>query len=112
MNSYRYNNNICDINFRYIVQTKIEKTDDEISADFHKISDLAQYDYHLINKSVKVDYYKMIDLLGLKNTNDDLGVSYNKCTTRQLQKIQMTLLKTKDLNIIKCNVYVDEQVIL
>ena len=50
MNSYRYNNNICDINFRYIVQTKIEKTDDEISADFHKISDLAQYDYHLINK--------------------------------------------------------------
>ena len=90
--NYRYNNNISDINFRYVFQTK--------------------KDHGVIQKSVKVDYYKMIDLLELKNTNDDLGVSYNKCTTRQLQKIQMTLLRDKDLNIIKCNVYINDEVIL
>ena len=92
MNSYRYNNNISDINFRYVFQTK--------------------KDHGVIQKSVKVGYYKMIDLLELKDTDDDLGVSYNKCTTRQLQKIQMTLLRDKDLNIIKCNVYINDEVIL
>ena len=90
--SYRYNNSIYDIEFRYIYQTK--------------------KDNGVIQKSVKVGYYKMIDLLELKDTNDDLGISYQKATTRQLQKIQMTLLRTKDLNIIKCNVYVNNQVIL
>ena len=90
--NYRYNNNINDINFRYILESKKNNS--------------------VIHKSIKVSYYKMIDLLELKNTNDDLGVSYNKATTRQLQKIQMTLLKTKDLNIIKCNVYVNDQIIL
>ena len=90
--NYRYNNNISDINFRYVFQTK--------------------KDNGVIQKSVKVDYYKMIDLLELKHTNDDLGISYNECTTRQLQYIQMTLLRNKDLNIIKCNVYVGGQIIL
>ena len=89
---YRYNNNVNDINFRYILESKKK--------------------HSVIHKSIKVSYYKMINLLELKNTNDDLGVSYNKCTTRQLQKIQMTLLRTKDLNIIKCNVYVNGQIIL
>ena len=89
---YRYNNNINDINFRYIYETKKK--------------------HSVIHKSIKVSYYKMINLLELKNTNDDLGISYNKCTSRQLQKIQMTLLRTKDLNIIKCNVYVNDQIIL
>ena len=68
--------------------------------------------HSVIHKSIKVSYYKMINLLELKNTNDDLGISYNKCTSRQLQKIQMVLLRTKDLNIIKCNVYVNDQIIL
>ena len=86
--SYRYNNNISDVNFRYILQTK--------------------KDYSVINKSVTVDYNKMIDILELKN--DDLGISYNKCTTRQLQRIQHMLLKVDD--IIKCNVYVGDQIIL
>ena len=89
---YRYNNNINDINFRYILESKKK--------------------HSVIHKSIKVSYYKMINLLELKNTNDDLGISYNKCTSRQLQKIQMTLLRTKDLNIIKCNVYVNDQIIL
>ena len=89
---YRYNNNINDINFRYILESKKK--------------------HSVIHKSIKVSYYKMINLLELKNTKDDLGISYNKCTSRQLQKIQMTLLRTKDLNIIKCNVYVNDQIIL
>ena len=90
--NYRYNNNIYDINFRYILESKKDNS--------------------VIHKSIKVSYYKMIDLLELKDTNDDLGISYNKCTSRQLQKIQMVLLRTKDLSIIKCNVYLNDQIIL
>ena len=35
---------------------------------------------------------------------DDLNNSFLDGTTRQLQLVQHLLLKTKDLNIIKCNV--------
>jgi len=90
MNSYRYNNNINDINYRYVYQTK--------------------KDNNIINKSVKVSYLKLIELLELKK--DDLNINYNLGTTRQLQLVQMLLLKTKALNIIKCNVYIDNQIIL
>ena len=62
------------------------------------------------NKSIKVSYLKLVELLELKK--DDLNISYKKATTRQLQLIQHLLLKTKDLNIIKCNVYVGGQIIL
>ena len=48
----------------------------------------------------------------LELKNDDLGINYNKGTSRQLQLIQQLLLKTKELNIIKCNVYINDQVIL
>ena len=90
MNSYRYNNNINDINYRYVYQTK--------------------KDNNIINKSVKVSYLKLIELLELKK--DDLNINYNLGTSRQLQLVQMLLLKTKALNIIKCNVYIDNQIIL
>ncbi len=90
MNNYRYNNNIASINYRYVVQLK--------------------KDNNIINKSVKISYLKLIKLLELKK--DDLNMSYNLGTTRQLQLIQHLLLKTKDLNIIKCNVYIDDQIIL
>ena len=90
--NYRYNNSINNINFRYILESKKK--------------------HSVIHKSIKVDYYKMLNILEFNNKCDDLGVNYNKGTTRQLQKIQMTLLRTKDLNIIKCNVYVNDQIIL
>jgi len=90
MFNYRYNNNISNINYRYIVQTK--------------------KDNNIINKSVKISYLKLIELLELKK--DDLNINYNLGTTRQLQLIQMLLLKTKDLNIIKCNVYINNDMIL
>ena len=90
MNSYRCNNNIDNINYRYILQVK--------------------KDNNIINKSIKISYLKLIQLLELKK--DDLNMSYNLATTRQLQLIQHLLLKTKDLNIIKCNVYINDEIIL
>jgi hypothetical protein len=90
MNNYKYNNSIDSINYRYIFQTK--------------------KDNNLISKSVKISYLKLIDLLELKK--DDLGYNYNLGTTRQLQLLQHLLLNTKDLNIIKCNVYVNDEIIL
>ena len=90
INNYRYNNSINSINYRYIVQIK--------------------KDTNIINKSIKISYLKLIELLELKK--DDLNISYKKATTRQLQLIQHLLLKTKDLNIIKCNVYIHDEIIL
>ena len=87
---YQYNNNINDINFRYIVN--IPKNNGYIA------------------KSVKIKYLQLINMLELKK--DDLGINYNKGTYRQLQLIQQLLLKTKELNIIKCNVYINDQIIL
>jgi len=90
MSNYIYNNDINSINYRYIVQTK--------------------KDNNIINKSIKVSYLKLIQVLELKK--DELGISYNLGTSRQLQSLQMLLLKTKALNIIKCNVYINDEVIL
>jgi hypothetical protein len=87
---YQYNNNINDINFRYIVN--IPKNNGYIA------------------KKVNIKYLELINMLELKT--DDLGINYNKGTSRQLQLIQHLLLKTKELNIIKCNVYINDQVIL
>ena len=90
MSNYRYNNSINSIDYRYIYQIK--------------------NDNNIINKSIKISYLKLIELLELKK--DDLNMNYNLGTTRQLQLIQHLLLKTKELNIIKCNVYINDEVIL
>ena len=89
-NNYRYNHSLNDINYRYIVQIK--------------------KDNNIINKSVKIDYLELINLLELKK--DDLNINYKEGTTRQLMLIQQLLLKNKDLNIIKCNVYINDEIIL
>ena len=90
MSNYRYNNNISDINFRYVFQTK--------------------KDNGVIQRSVRVDYYKMLEILEFTDKKDDLGISYNKCTTRQLQFISHLISKSDD--VLRCNVYVNNQVIL
>ena len=90
MNSYRYNNNISDINFWYVFQTK--------------------KDNGVIQRSVKVDYYKMLEILDFKDKKDDLGISYNKCTSRQLQFISHLISKSDD--VLWCNVYIGGQIIL
>ena len=88
--NYRYNNNLHQVNFRYVFQTK--------------------KDNGIINKSVKISYLELIKILELKK--DDLNIDYKCGTTRQLQLLQYLLLNTKDLNIIKCNVYIDNEIIL
>ena len=90
MSNYRYNNNISDINFRYVFQTK--------------------KDNGVIQRSVKVDYYKMLEILEFTDKKDDLGISYNKCTTRQLQYLSHLISKSDD--VLRCNVYVGGQIIL
>ena len=90
MNSYRYDNNISDVNFRYVFQTK--------------------KDNGVIQRSVKVDYYKMLEILDFKDKKDDLGISYNKCTSRQLQFISHLISKSDD--VLRCNVFVGGQIIL
>ena len=90
MNSYRYDNNISDVNFRYVFQTK--------------------KDNGVIQRSVKVDYYKMLEILDFKDKKDDLGISYNKCTSRQLQFISHLISKSDD--VLRCNVYIGGQIIL
>ena len=90
MNSYRYDNNISDISFRYVFETK--------------------KDNGVIQKSVKVDYYKMLEILDFKDKKDDLGISYNKCTSRQLQFISHLIYKSDD--VLRCNVFVGGQIII
>ena len=87
---YQYNNSINNINFRYIVN--IPKNNGYIA------------------KKVNIKYLDLINMWELKK--DDLGINYNKGTSRQLQLIQHLLLKTKELNIIKCNVYINDEIIL
>ena len=90
MHSYRYNNNISDVNFRYVFETK--------------------KDNGVIQKSVRVDYYKMLEILDFKDKKDDLGISYNKCTSRQLQFISHLISKSDD--VLRCNVFVGGQIII
>ena len=86
---YQFNKSVNDINFKYIVN--IPKNNG------------------IISKRVSIKYLELIKLLELKN--DDLGYNYNLGTSRQLQLLQNLLLKNKELNIIKCNVYINDQII-
>ena len=63
----------------------------------------------IISKRVEIKYLDLINMLELKK--DDLGYNYNQGNTRQLQLVQDLLLNTKELNIIKCNVYINDQII-
>ena len=59
-----------------------------------------------------VKYQELIKALELHNKKDNKGNLYSKAYTYQLQQVQQTLLKNKDLNNFKCNVYLDNQIIL
>ena len=63
----------------------------------------------IISKRVEIKYLDLINMLELKK--DYLGYNYNQGNTRQLQLVQDLLLNTKELNIIKCNVYINDQII-
>ena len=63
-------------------------------------------------KKVKIKYYDLLNILELRTKKDKKDNYYINGYSYQLQQIQQTLLKTKDLNIIKCNVYIDDDIIL
>lgn len=59
-----------------------------------------------------VKYLELISVLGFANKKNKFGIPYKEGITPQLQEIQQLLLNTKELNIFKCNVYIDNQIIL
>ena len=66
---------------------------------------------HVVKKCC-VRYQELIKVLELHNKKDKKGNLYNRAYTYQLQWMQDFLLKNKDLNVFKCNVYIDNQIIL
>ena len=66
---------------------------------------------HKVHKA-KLNYFTLLNLLELSNKKDKRGVSYKKAITPQLMELQQTLLKIKELNIFKCNVFLNDKIIL
>ena len=66
---------------------------------------------HIVKKNV-IKYYDLLNLLELRNKKDNKNNYYINGYTYQLQQIQQTLLNNKDLNIFKCNIFVDGEIIL
>ena len=68
-------------------------------------------DNHVVKKVI-IKYSDLLNLLELKNKKDNKNNYYINGYTYQLQQIQNTLLNNKELNIFKCNIYIDGQIIL
>ena len=66
---------------------------------------------HVVKKVV-IKYYDLLNLLELRNKKDNKNNYYINGYSYQLQQIQNTLLNNKDLNIFKCNIFVDGEIIL
>jgi hypothetical protein len=66
---------------------------------------------HQVYKN-ELTYLQLLDMLELSNDTDKKGQPYKKGHTYQLQWMQQFLLNNKDLQICKCNVFVDNQIIL
>ena len=66
---------------------------------------------HIVKKNV-IKYYDLLNLLELRNKKDNKNNYYVNGHSYQLQQIQNTLLNNKDLNIFKCNIFVDGEIIL
>ena len=64
---------------------------------------------HQVYKSPVIPYYKMLELLEMTNEIDNKGQSYSNGHTYQLQWMQNFLLNNKDLQICRCNIYIDDQ---
>ena len=63
-------------------------------------------------KKVVIKYYDLLNLLELRNKKDNKDNYFINGHTYQLQQIQQTLLNNKDLNIFKCNVFINDEIIL
>ena len=66
---------------------------------------------HVVKKNV-IKYYDLLELLELKNKKDNKGNYFINGNSYQLQQIQNTLLNIKELNIFKCNVFINDEIIL
>ena len=66
---------------------------------------------HIVKKNV-IKYYDLLELLELKNKKDNIGNYLINGYSYQLQKIKHTLLNTKELNIFKCDVLINDEIIL
>jgi hypothetical protein len=66
---------------------------------------------HRVHKN-KLSYLDLVKMLELNKKNDKKGEPYIKAHTYQLQWMQEFLLNNKELQIFKCNVCIDNQVIL
>ena len=62
-------------------------------------------------KKVVIKYYDLLNLLELKNKKDNKDNYFINGHAYQLQQIQNTLLNNKELNIFKCNVFVNDEII-
>ena len=54
----------------------------------------------------------MLELLEMTNKKDNKNELFSKGHTYQLQLIQQFLLKNKDLQIFKCNIFINDEIIL
>ena len=61
-------------------------------------------------KIIKVNYYKLINVLGYNNKKDRFGISYTKANTPQIIDILNILTSIKE--IYKCNVFINYEIIL
>ena len=66
---------------------------------------------HIVKKNV-IKYYDLLELLELKNKKDNKGNYFINGNSYQLQQIQNILLNNKELNIFKCNVFINDEIIL
>tara|TARA_Y100000004_G_scaffold42537_1_gene46512 strand:+ start:2305 stop:2547 length:243 start_codon:yes stop_codon:yes gene_type:complete len=66
---------------------------------------------HKVYKN-ELSYLQLLGLLDMQNKTDNKGQLYKKGYTYQLQWMQQFLLNNKDLKIFKCNVYLQDQIIL
>ena len=66
---------------------------------------------HQVYKKI-ITYHGMLELLEMTNEIDKKGQFYSKGHTYQLQWIQDFLLNCKDLQVCKCNIYLDDQILL
>ena len=66
---------------------------------------------HKVYKKI-ITYHKMLELLEMTNKKDNKGQLYSNGHTYQLQWLKNFLLNCKDLQVCKCNIYLDDQIIL
>lgn len=86
-----------------------------MSLDYKYVTDLARirviYYFKKNNEIIKVNksYWEFLKIIGYYNMEDNKGNNYNFAYTYQLLYFQNLLLNDKDLNVIKCNFYLNDE---